>query len=245
MTTVLTIVPSFLVLNYVLVRVLLNIPQVLRDLWNHWWFSILHFLRLQSHAVIEIILVQRHLIAKMFHLSDTLFRFYFVNNHLTIIFILMLTFVIFWLKSYSSLGVRNQNFRFFRSNRIVLREDVSILLLVLHIGSLKRVPIVTHIDFRQLTNSFIWFVSIQLLERLIVGFSLSVKLLSLLQFKKIKFHSFRLMRRFIVRSVVVVIVQLIRVLFISWVNGYLLPKFLVFSSVVIKILQFIMTLLIP
>jgi len=71
---VLAIVAAFWGVIDVQICIVLNfdISQILGDRCNQRWFSILHFLGFHSHAVVEVILVQGHFVAKMIRLRDTL-----------------------------------------------------------------------------------------------------------------------------------------------------------------------------
>ena len=72
--TVLAIVAAFWGVSGVQIGILLNfyISQILGNHRNQRRFPILHFLGFHSHAVVEVILVQGHFVAKMIRLRDTL-----------------------------------------------------------------------------------------------------------------------------------------------------------------------------
>ena len=110
------------------------------------------------------------------------------------------------------------------------------MLLVLILRRLLIERVILDKNLGQLSCSLIRRIPIKLLERFIVGFSVSLELLPLFQFEKVELGLFGLMLRFALGKILVVVMQLVVHRLLSWINRHLFPELLILTSMVIKIL---------
>lgn len=110
------------------------------------------------------------------------------------------------------------------------------MLLVLILRRLLIEGVILNKNLGQLSCSLVRRIPIELLERFVVSFSVSLELLPLLEFEKVELGLFGLMLWFALGKILVVLMQLVVHILLSWINRHLFPELLVLTGMVVKIL---------